>query len=211
MPAQTSLAGGPLQSILGNGALPDFRRRLRYVVDPGANYSRVDFAIVPSEQNCRFHLFIEGEAQLKKFELPSSDCVEVVQRFDAQPGDMLSFDHVFVLRSGQDTTATSSAVNASLVNRNDEFIHSILDLSIDGSGGDCRRCIASNSREAVSFAIPAAGHYELRFVAAVDANSPGSEVHFLVDAGRVVSHSGVVVKRLASLGCVGCVRQQLPV
>jgi hypothetical protein len=197
------LAGNASPSILESEAHSDNHRSF------GDNHPRVNVAAGPSDQNCRHQVFIEYGTLLKKLDLPSTDCVEVSQRFEAHAGDVLSFEHVILLRSGHGFGTASSAVRAILVNLQTQSIDTLLDRAVDGCGSACPRRIASNSRETVLFTLPAPGNYELRFVTAVDPNNPGSEAHLLVDAVRVVDPSGIEVTRLASVGCVGRVRRRL--
>jgi hypothetical protein len=66
---------------------------------------------------------------------------------------------------------------------------------------------AARFRATQSFTVPKAGSYELRFITFVDRHFPGSEAHLLVNGVRVLDRRGIEKSRLASLSCVGRVRQ----
>jgi hypothetical protein len=152
-------------------------------------------------------LFIEDDTGLKKFNLPSTACVAVSQRFQASADDTLTFDYVILLQSGAGSVAGRPAVRAVLVNLTSESVVSLIDRSLDGSTNAGLLRVASRFRESQSVIFPVSGQYELRFITLVNHEDHGSEAHLLVDSVRVVSSSGQEMSRLASLSCVGRVRQ----
>jgi hypothetical protein len=171
---------------------------------------KVSVAAIPSlDGTCRHHLFVEDGAQLKKLDLPSTTCVAVSQQFEARAGDTLKYDYVVLLCSRGQFNADRPAIRAVLVDYNTGSAVSLMDRSIDAGCSTDRRRTGSRFRESQSYAIPATGQYELRFITFVDGNHPGSEAHLLVDTVRVENRAGHEVKRLASLSCVGRVRREI--
>jgi hypothetical protein len=170
---------------------------------------RVNVAVIPSsDRTCRHHVFVDDNAHLKKLDLPSAACVVVSQQFEACAGEMVMYDFVVLLRAIDRFGAGRPAVRAVIVNRTTGSADWLMDRSMNGCTNERR--VGSRFRESQSFTVPTAGHYELRFMTLVDSNHPGSEAHLLVDSVRVVDSSGKVVKRLASLSCVGRVQHSLP-
>lgn len=169
---------------------------------------RVSVAAIPSsEEACRHHLFVEDGGQLKKLDLPATTSVAVGQQFDARVGDTLTYDYVILLCTRGRFGVGRPAVRAILVNYSAGSAVSLMDRSIDAGSATDHRRVGSRFRETQSFAVPTTGRYELRFITFIDGNHPGSEAHLLVDAVRLENRAGHVVKRLASLSCVGRVRR----
>ena len=169
---------------------------------------RVNVATIPSsDRNCRHNVFIDNGGRLQKLDLPSTACVAVSQRFEARAGDTLSYDYVILLQATNGFTADRPAVRAVLVNHRTESAVSLMDRSIDRERITHPQRLGSRFRESQSFTVPTAGHYELRFITFVDRSHPGSEAHLLVNSVRILSSSGQEVTRLASLSCIGRVRQ----
>jgi hypothetical protein len=167
----------------------------------------VDVAAIPSSDgNCRHNLIIEDGTYFKKYDLPSTTCVTVTQRFDAGYRDVLQFDCVILLSATRGFAADRPAVRAFLVNRGTEWAASLVDRSIEYSSRGVKRRTTSRFRETKSFAVPIAGQYELRFITFVDRIHPGSEAHLLVTSARVTNRFGRETNRLASLSCIGRVR-----
>jgi hypothetical protein len=169
---------------------------------------RVAVSAVPSsDRNCRHNLFVENGSRLKKLDLPSTTSVMVSQRFDAERGDMLRFNYVVLLYSKLGSVADRPAVRAVLINHSTESSVPLMSRSMEGGEAAGQDRSVSRFRQSLSFTLPDAGHYELRFITTVDRHYPGSEAHLLVNSDRLVNRRGVERQRLASLSCVGRVRQ----
>lgn len=170
-----------------------------------AETPRVAVSAIPSpDRSCRHNVFIDNGNRLKKLDLPSTTSVLVSQRFEASWGDTLRFDYVVLLYSKHRLVADRPAVRAMMINMNSEAAVPLLNRSMDHSA-EARG--SARFRESQSFTVPHSGVYELRFTTFVDRRYPGSEAHLLVNAVRVLDRTGAEKKRLASLSCVGRVRQ----
>jgi hypothetical protein len=186
-----------------SGNVPSFDR-LRQKRDG----SRVAVSAIPSpDRSCRHNVFIDNGERLKKLDLPSTTSVLVSQRFEAAGGDTLRFDYVVILYSKSQLIADRPSVRAMLVDLDSQASVPLVNRSMDQVDAVARAPESSRFRATQSFTVGNAGAYELRFVTFVDRHFPGSEAHLLVNGVRVLDRAGAEKKRLASLSCVGRVRQ----
>jgi hypothetical protein len=168
---------------------------------------QVTVAAFPSPYpNCRHHVFAEHDGRLKKLDLPSTAHVAVSQRFEAHAGDVLSCSVVILLYGGRKSASGGSRATGILSHLDTDSTISLVDRLVDPSGDDGESLQASRFNESLSFLIPAAGNYELRFATTVSPRDPRSEAHLLVNDVRLAAHCGKLKTRLASLSCIGRVR-----
>lgn len=171
---------------------------------------KVAVSAIPSpDRTCRHNVFIDNGERLKKLDLPSTTSVLVSQRFDACAGDTLRFDYVVLLYSKNRMIADRPSVRAMVADLSTETAAPLLYRSMDQVDAVANAPGSSRFRDSQTFTVPRTGTYELRFVTIVDRSFPGSEAHLLVNGVRVLDRTGAEKQRLASLSCVGRVRQMV--